>query len=112
MRGRGSTVISIRLPDDVVYTLTGRAKGLSVSEYIKQQIVKSCGEARSVNKVVNTTKLEIPGLKIEGNKIVGVQPKLDIPRYNPKVHKEGDRVLRFFNNKWVEVTVPEIDLDR
>ena len=63
-------------------------------------------------------KLNIPGLKIEGNKIIGVelQPKVEvlqpIPRYNPKVHKEGDRVLRFFNNKWVEVTVPEIDLDR
>ena len=85
----------------------------------KRHLNNGCVSYKSTpTKPVLQPKLNIPGLKIEGNKIIGVelQPKVEvlqpIPRYNPKVHKEGDKVLRFFNNKWVEVTVPEIDLDR
>jgi len=114
MKGRNSSVISIRLPDDVVCMLQGRAKDMSVTEYLKQQILASCSETHSVNTVVNTT---IPGLKIEGNRIVDMQPHEVpkavqlIPRYNPNIHKAGDVVLKFYNGVWREVKVPSLDLD-
>ena len=41
MKGRNSVVISIRLPENVYTILKERAGGLSVSEYIKQQIIRS-----------------------------------------------------------------------
>ena len=41
MKGRNSVVISIRLPDAVYTILKERAGELSVSEYIKQQIIRS-----------------------------------------------------------------------
>ena len=45
----GSTVVGIRLPDDVYSTLKGRAGGISVSQYIKQQILKSIPKAPMVS---------------------------------------------------------------
>jgi len=59
MRGRNTTVISIRLEDSVVKTLQERAKGVSVGEYIKGQIM------RSVNKDVNTIKRDADGYVYE-----------------------------------------------
>jgi len=56
MKGRNSTVISVRLPDRIVATLAERAnrKDMSIGEYLRQQILKSC----SVNTTdsVNTTE--------------------------------------------------------
>ena len=54
MKGRNSTVVSIRLPDDIYIILKERAGDLSVSEYIKQQII------RSVNKIVEGIRNENP----------------------------------------------------
>ena len=86
-KGRGTTVIGIRLPDDIVLTLQDRAdkQGLSVGEYIKIQILKS------LNQSVNA--IEIP------------------PVYNPAIHKSGDKVRVMKFKKWQEVVVPEIDGD-
>ena len=41
VQGRNSTVVSIRLPDEIVSKLKEKAGKLSVGEYIKGQILKS-----------------------------------------------------------------------
>lgn len=67
-------------------------------------------------------KPAIAGLKMDGNKIMGlakpsVQPKGGeaplIPLYNPAIHKPGDRVLVKppYGKKLIEMTLPEIDAD-
>ncbi len=63
----------------------------------------------------------IPGLVVEGNKIIGVAPKaaatmanppLDpLPLYNPMVHKPGDKVMVYQEKRLVSVVVPEVDAD-
>ena len=89
MRGRNSTVISVRLPDRIVATLAERAnkQDISIGEYIRQQIIKSC----SVNAThsVNT-----------------------IPLYNPRIHRTGDTVrMKDRTGHMVVVTMPELDAD-
>ena len=55
-------------------------------------------------------KLEAVGIKLEGNKIVGIEREVvRVPLYNSSVHKAGDRVLVHQGNRLVEVTVPELD---
>lgn len=82
MKGRNSSIISLRLPDSVYAILSDRAtnRGLSIGQYIQGQIIHS----------VNATK-----------------PQL----YDPLIHKAGDRVLVRKGRKLIETTVPEIDAD-
>ena len=42
MKGRNTTLVSLRLPDSVITMLKVKAGGLTVGEYIKKQILKSC----------------------------------------------------------------------
>ncbi len=109
MKGRKTTVISVRLPDTVHAILKERAKELSVSEYIKKQIL------HSVNQSVNTTeKLEVAGIRLEGNRIVKKTAKSlpeSVPLYNPMVHRAGDKVLVQRGKKLVETIIPELDAD-
>jgi len=88
MRGRNTTVVSVRLPDKVVATLAERAnrQDLSIGEYIRQQIVKSC----SVNASGSVNA---------------------IPIYDPTIHKRGDTVLIRKGKKLVQIIVPEIDAE-
>ena len=84
MKGRSTTCITIRLPDDVVKSLQDKAQkqGLSTSgEYIKAQILK------------------------------GFRSESTIPIYNPDIHKVGDRVLIRQGKGLIEVIVPEIDAE-
>ena len=60
----------------------------------------------------------IPGLKMEGNKIVGIeakqvgQTKPNIPLYSPYEHYEsGDRVLVQRGKRMVETVIPEVDAE-
>ena len=58
-------------------------------------------------------KVVIAGLQIEGNRIIGIEPKFQpsYPIYNPVIHKAGDWVLVFGGKHLVEVIVPELDAD-
>ena len=62
-------------------------------------------------------KPNIPGLTMEGNRIVGVQPKPSVqpktltPLYNPSIHKVGDKVLIRHRGRLVETVIPELDAD-
>jgi len=59
----------------------------------------------------------IPGLIMEGNKIVGIEAKQvaqvepGLPIYNPAIHKPGARVLMKTPRGLVGVIVPEIDAE-
>ena len=90
MKGRDTTLVSIRLPDSVYTTLKERAKGLSVAEYLKKQILHS----------VDTTggKLKAQGSTLEGNRILGIvqedkvvglhqciESSLRVPLYDPAI---------------------------
>ena len=85
MKGRNSVVVGIRLSDSVYTILKERAKGLTVGEYIKSQILKS------LNHSAITTKL--------------------LQLYNPTIHKSGDKVLISKGKRLVEAVVPVIDAD-
>lgn len=85
MKGRNTTVISVRLPDNIVAILTERAKDISVGEYLRQQIIKGCShDSPSVNT---------------------------IPVYDPAIHKEGDRVMVRRGKRLVETIVPMIEAE-
>lgn len=89
MRGRNTTVVGIRLPDKIIAMLAERAnrQDLSIGEYIKRQIIKSCSVNASVNAIKPTQV------------------------YNPSVHKPGDRVLVKRGSRLVEAVVPQVDAD-
>ena len=121
-KGRNSTVVSIRLPDDVVYTLQKRVDkqgSASISEYLKQQIIKSCSvnTSGSVNATTIKARLEAQGLNLVGNRIQNVtqsksSPVKEVsstraPLYNRRVHKKGDVVRMPGSN--VVVVVPDLD---
>lgn len=65
--------------------------------------------------------IEIPGLRIEGNKIIGlgvttastmsIEPQNEPPLYNPMVHKAGDVVRVRRGDTMITMTVPEVDAD-
>lgn len=59
---------------------------------------------------------KVPGLVIQGNRIVGVQPKAEIVKpdlYNPMIHRPGDRVLiqAPHSKRLVETVIPRLDAD-
>lgn len=142
MKGRNSSVISIRLSDEDFGIIKDRAdrKGLSVSAFVKANL-EAFAHSVNTNKPtpvvpepasVNTTTGElprtsfpvgklppIPGLIIEGNRIVGstrhttlpVEAKEEAPIYNPAVHKPGDIVRVLRNGAYITMTVPEMDDD-
>ncbi len=94
MKGRNTTVISIRLGDDIVEILRERAKELSISECLRRQIIKGCSVNNNDSPSVNTTHSVIT-----------------IPIYNKNIHKPGDRVRVWQGKQLVEMIVPEIDGD-
>ena len=65
MKGRNTTVVSIRLGDDIVGILSKRAGNMPVSEYIKAKILKSCSVNNGVNTIdsVNTTDSQRGGVE-------------------------------------------------
>ena len=86
MKGRSSTVISIRLDDDILDLLKARARDVPVTEYIKKHLVLS---VKPVNRSVNNSP----------------------PIYNKEIHKAGDRVLVRQGESLVEGIVPDLDAD-
>ena len=64
-------------------------------------------------------KLQEVGLKMDGNRIQGalqsttspVETQINtiVPRYDKRVHKEGDTVLMRTSAGWTETVVPELD---
>lgn len=54
MKGRNTTVISIRLDDTIMEILKERAGNKSISEYLKAQILKGCSVNNNVVTSVNT----------------------------------------------------------
>ena len=70
------------------------------------------------NPNVSNAVKPIQGLIMEGNKILGVQPKSNpkeegIPLYNPQIHRPGDKVMikSPYSKKLIETTIPELDAD-
>jgi len=86
MKGRNTTVISVRLPDKVIASLAERAnrKDLSIGDYLKEQIIRSVNAMGSVNA---------------------------IPKYDKSIHKVGDVVMMLRGKQWVKSIVPELDAD-
>lgn len=126
MKGRNSTVISIRLPDSVYTMLQERANGQSVAEYVKELVIGSVnakdelppllghGDHDSVNQPVNTTKQEkLSSLrKLVSDVVTSSEPVRSTPippTYNPKKHVAGDLVRKWVNGAWLELVVPELD---
>lgn len=122
MKGRNSTVISIRIPDSVYTTIKQRCNGQSVPDYIKGLVIHSVytirdkkGEAPLEEEVNLVTKLEKVGLNIGSDGMVdltqstirplGEGTSTRIPLYNKRIHKPGDRVIK--NGQ--ETIVPELD---
>ena len=73
-----------------------------------------------INPIVNVKPKVIPGLRMEGNKIVGVKPvsnlieevvKPSVPIYNPSLHRAGDLVRVQKGRRLIEMVIPEIDGD-
>lgn len=66
-----------------------------------------------LHPVTPTVKPKIPGLKMDGNRILGladVQPI--IPVWSPCEHYEpGDKVLVRRGKRMIETVIPEIDAD-
>ena len=68
----------------------------------------------NVKTPLRPVKTPIPGLTMEGNRIVGVQSRPEtfpVPIYNPSKHKAGDRVMVRQGNRWIEMVLPELDKD-
>lgn len=69
VKGRNTTVVSIRLADSVVFTLEERAhkQGIdSVSEYIKEQITKTCSvNTNVVQPVVSELQQMIDNMEVQ-----------------------------------------------
>ena len=86
-----SIMVGIRLKEDIYEILKVRAKGKSVAEYIKLQILKSVAQNRSEITIENPIK--------------------PLPLYNPAIHKAGDRVLMRVGKKLIPTVVPELDAE-
>lgn len=64
-------------------------------------------------------KLEAVGLKMEGNRIIGLNKtvkgsvKMTAPLYDPGIHKPGDRVMvkSPYSKKMQEIVIPLVDAD-
>ena len=106
MKGRNSTVVSIRIPDSVYATIKGRANGQSVPEYIKDLVI------RSVNAKQQTIT-ELRKLMAEPSQPVVHSVDTTVPLYNPAIHRAGDRVLirHPHTRKLVETVIPHLDAD-
>jgi hypothetical protein len=95
--------------------LTGQAKKDYQREYMRRRRSNTAKLVRPVRPI------EIPGLRIDGNKILGLdrissptmpdQPSNVAPLYDSTIHGPGDRVRVLQGKKFIEVTVPEIDAD-
>ena len=69
-------------------------------------------QPNTVHHGVVQPKLRAQGLKMEGNRIVGVSkgvPLDRVPLYNPAIHRPGDRVRVQRGRRVIETVIPEID---
>lgn len=113
MTTKNTKVISCRVSteDYNSFAQLAKAEGYTLGEYLKNAIIKR------LKRGVYPMKT-IPGLKIEGNRIVGVvkpdeqaSSLATLPLYNPAIHKPGDRVRIQKFGRWQTVTIPELDGD-
>ena len=97
MRGRNSTVLSIRIDDKLYTTLKARAsdKKQSLSEYLTACLVYISKQNGPTTPMTSRTMAATPSLQL----------------YNPSVHKTGDRVLVRHGKQLVEAIVPALDAD-
>ena len=103
--------------------LDGRYRPYSKEEQVKVLMPKAQVNKKQANSNLNPVQptRSIKGLIMEGNRIIGVQPKVpspsegevNIPLYNPAIHRLGDRVLIKppYGKKLIETVIPEIDAE-
>ncbi len=53
----------------------------------------------------------VPMIYIKAGKDINIQPKVEIPLYNPSIHKAGDTVKVIQYGHIKVITIPEIDGD-
>jgi predicted DNA-binding protein len=107
MKGRSSVMVGIRIPDEVHGKLKIKADilGLTVSAYITKRIVDSVNQSPSHS--VNSIELEKP----DNHSVNQIDNQINIPTFNPKIHKAGDKVKKWDGSKWVVCIVPEVDAE-
>ena len=66
---------------------------------------------RGISNVKTCVRPKIPGLSIEGSRIVGPKRTCEAPWYDPSVHKAGDRVRVWTYGRIKTLVLPEIDAD-
>ncbi len=96
-------------------------RGCNLPDAIHELIENGATQAKTQPRNVVTGDVQIPGLVMEGNKIIRTAPKIAstmtaqpqnaLPLYNPMVHRPGDRVRVLRGNKLIAVTIPELDAD-
>lgn len=81
-------------------------------------VVSSVVVPNDVTPVIPNVIPKLPGLILQGNKIVGIErqpatmPQEFIPLYNPSLHRTGDKVkMRDRQGKTQVLIVPELDVD-
>lgn len=87
MKGRSTTIVSLRLPDNVYTILLGRAKGLSVAEYLKQQAIHSVNKTENPVNTIKA-KLKMAGIKLDDNRIERVTKPVILHQSTPTEKKE------------------------
>ena len=118
MKGRNSSVISIRVSDSVYTTLEELAgkRGMTVPAFVKRTVENFAGR---VNHSVNTTdsvntKPAQDDVKLgqgSQNDVKLEQPAQPSPWYNPAIHPPGTLVLTKQGKRIVEAIVPDLDGD-
>lgn len=99
--------------------LTGEAKRVYQRDYMRRKRSNTGQKLDPVRPPLKpvrpVSKLQAVGLKMAGNKIMGVEkgaePLSELPMYNPIIHKAGEKVRVFDGNKMVEIVVPEFDTE-
>jgi len=116
MKGRNSTVVSIRLSDSVYAMVKTKANGQSVPEYIKEMVIHSVNTINEPIHSVNTRQEKLTALRdLIQSKSSPVKEETghNLPVYNPAIHKPGDkvRVPRYKGKGFNVIMVPELDGD-
>lgn len=95
-------------------------KGQAKADYMREYMRKRRGSnIKPVLDPVRPTVRPIPGLKMDGKRIIGVNKRIPapiqegIPLYNPSIHGPGDRVMvkSPYSKKMVLTVIPMLDDD-